>query len=69
MKKEYCDFCGNEVTEEDLLDPGEVHYLIPSVYREGKKDFITASSVEDCCLSCARKFDEFITSLKPTAKS
>ena len=68
MKKAYCDFCGKDISEKDELDKGQETYLIPSVYHyedeDGTtEDLVSISSVEDCCLSCARKFDEFTASL------
>jgi hypothetical protein len=66
MKKAYCDFCGNEIYEDDELDPGEIKYFIPSVYRDdgAKEGLISAFSIDDCCLVCCRKFDAFVAKLR-----
>lgn len=66
MKKAYCDFCGQEISEEDELDLDGNNYLIPTVYRDEieKNGLISVSAIEDCCLGCCRKFDAFVAKLR-----
>jgi hypothetical protein len=68
MKKAYCDFCGKKVVGE--VNEDRDAYSIPSVFVDEDEedghteDIISYRDAEDCCLSCARKFDDFVASLR-----
>jgi len=55
MQKFYCDFCGTEV----FPDQPET-FEIPTI-REGK---IGKHELDDICLSCAEKIDDFLKALR-----